>query len=256
VVVPAERLAPWLRHPERSGVLTDFDGTIAPIVDDPASAALSPGTDLVLARLARRYALVGVISGRPVAYLVERIGEIPGLVLAGLYGLERTGADGDGEWADAPSWRTEVDDVAAAAEREVPSGVGVERKGLSLALHFRAVPEQGGWVQRWAAGRAQQSGLVAHPGKMSVELRPPVETDKGTVVASLAAGLDRVCFLGDDRGDLPAFAALRGLAASGVDTLAVAVDSDEAPAELLAAADVIVEGPEGAVAVLAALAGD
>ncbi|HSS11457.1 MAG TPA: hypothetical protein VLL25_16350, partial [Acidimicrobiales bacterium] len=87
-----------------------------------------------------------------------------------------------------------------------------------------------------------------------VELRPPVEADKGTVVEELASGLDAVCFIGDDRGDLPAFAALARLAAEGRDTLAIAVNSDEAPTELLAAADVVVDGPSGVLDLLEALA--
>jgi trehalose 6-phosphate phosphatase len=255
VAAPPERLAGWLRHPERSGVLTDFDGTIAPIVLDPASARLLPGTDAVLARLARRYALVAVVSGRPVAYLMEQLGHMPGLVLSGLYGLERARDGSVDESPEAAPWRGVVDSVAGAAEVAAPEGVGVERKGLSLALHYRTAPELRGWVEQWAATQAARTGLVAHPGKMSVELRPPVQGDKGTVVASLATGLDRVCFLGDDFGDLPAFAALAALAAAGVDTLAVAVDSAETPAELLAAADVVVEGPEGAQALLVTLSG-
>jgi trehalose 6-phosphate phosphatase len=89
---------------------------------------------------------------------------------------------------------------------------------------------------------------------MSVELRPPLEADKGTVTAQLATGLEAVCFLGDDRGDLPAFAALSELATAGVHTLAVAVASDEAPDELLQAADVVVQGPEEALSLLEVLA--
>jgi trehalose 6-phosphate phosphatase len=90
---------------------------------------------------------------------------------------------------------------------------------------------------------------------MAVELLPPVSTDKGSVVAGLAQGLARVCYLGDDRGDLPAFAVLADLASKGVDTLAIAVGSDELPPELAAAADAVVDGPEGALAVLTTLAG-
>jgi trehalose 6-phosphate phosphatase len=108
-------------------------------------------------------------------------------------------------------------------------------------------------VEAWTADQALRTGLIAHPAKMSVELRPPVEADKGRVVTELAAGLDAVCFVGDDRGDLPAFAALADLAAEGVQTLAVAVSSEEAPPELLAAADLVVAGPEGALALLRAL---
>jgi trehalose 6-phosphate phosphatase len=254
LALPPARLSGWLRFPRRSGVLTDFDGTIAPIVDDPASATLLGGIDAILTRLAARYAVTAVISGRPVAYLLERVGPIPGLLLIGLYGLEQARDGVVEELPEAGAWRAVVDDVAGAADAAAPEGVGVERKGLSVTLHVRTMPGWAGWVERWAAEQAERTGLTAHPGKMSVELRPPLATDKGTVVSQLAAGLDRVCFAGDDRGDLPAFAALAALAGTGVETLAVAVGSDETPPELLAAADAVVDGPEGARALLAALA--
>jgi trehalose 6-phosphate phosphatase len=254
VTVPAERLAPWLRDPSTSGVLTDFDGTLAPIVQDPAAAAPLPGATPVLARLARRYARVAVISGRPAGWLVDRLGSPPGLVLSGLYGLEQARDGVVTELPGAAPWRATVEQVAGAAERAAPAGVGVERKGLSVVLHVRRAPSLAGWVRTWAVDQAARRGLVVHEAKMAIELLPPVPTDKGTVVDALAGGLSRVCYLGDDRGDLPAFEVLAGLAADGIDTLAVAVDSDETPPELLHAADATVDGPEGALGLLAALA--
>ena len=88
---------------------------------------------------------------------------------------------------------------------------------------------------------------------MSVELQPPVAADKGKFVRSLAAHLRSVCYMGDDVGDLTAFCALDDLAALGVTTVRVAVRSDESPATLLRAADVIVDSPLGAVALLRTL---
>jgi trehalose 6-phosphate phosphatase len=250
-----DRLAPWLRRPDRAGLLTDFDGTLSPIVDDPATAAPLPGAAHTLARLARRYAQVAVISGRPVAYLAHRLGTASGLVLVGLYGLERIKDGVVEELPEAGRWRAVVDRVATAAEQASPSGVHIERKGLSVVLHTRTAPQASHWVEIWTARAAGATGLVAHPGRRSIELRPPVAADKGTVVDELAQGLDAVCFIGDDRGDLPAFAALDRLSHRGIHTLAVAVDSDESPPELLAAADLVVPGPPGALAFLQALAG-
>ena len=85
---------------------------------------------------------------------------------------------------------------------------------------------------------------------MSLELHPPVAVDKGTVVEARAAGMTAVAYVGDDEGDLPAFAALDRLAALGVDTLKVAVRTPEASAEVLAVADLHVDGPAGALALL------
>ena len=78
--------AAFLAAPDRAAILTDFDGTLAPIVEDPATAHPLPGAADVLERLAKRYAVVGVVSGRPVEYLRSRLGD--GLWLSGVYGLE------------------------------------------------------------------------------------------------------------------------------------------------------------------------
>jgi trehalose 6-phosphate phosphatase len=86
-----------------------------------------------------------------------------------------------------------------------------------------------------------------------VELLPPIHADKGTVIRKWAAPLRSVCYLGDDLGDLAAFHALDQLATRGISTARIAVRSDEAPAELLQAADVIIDAPEGAAGLLRTL---
>lgn len=231
-------------------MLTDFDGTLAPVVADPLGAEALPGTAELLRRLARRYAVVAVVSGRPVDYLQPRLGG-ERVLLSGLYGLEgmaageRVEAEGAGQWAPVVA-----DVVAQATER---FGALVEDKGLSLTIHFRTAPEREAEVRSWASAETGRSRLVVRPAKASVELHPPMDTDKGTVVESLATGLDAVCFLGDDVGDLPAFAALDRLAAYGVHAVRVAVRTVEAPALLLERADLVVDGPEGAYALLEAL---
>jgi trehalose 6-phosphate phosphatase len=93
---------------------------------------------------------------------------------------------------------------------------------------------------------------VVHEARQSVELRPPLDVDKGSVVRRIAIQrrLEAACFIGDDLGDLPALAAVGELRHG----LRVAVRSAEAPAELLAAADVVVDGPPGALAFLRAVA--
>jgi trehalose 6-phosphate phosphatase len=226
-------------------VFVDFDGTLAPIVEDYESARPLPEAPTVLKSLADRYARVAVISGRPLSYLTHRLAGAGRTELIGVYGFERS------DQPSAPEierWRRVLEQEAEAAEAHAPDGVVVERKGLALTLHYRAAPRHRGWVEDFVRAAPD---LVAHPGKMSVELRPPVETDKGTVVAELSEGLNAVCFVGDDRGDLPAFASLARMADK--ETLTVAVDGPETPDELKAAAQLIVDGPQGALEFLRSL---
>ena len=248
-----ELLAPFRADPAGTGVFSDFDGTLAPIVDDPAAAAPLPGVVDVLAQLARRYGRVGVISGRPASFLQSHLGG-RGLFLSGLYGLEFVPEDGGVRTIpQAERWRPVVDQVAAAAGGGPVSGLGVERKGLALTIHYRVDPSREADARAWVEEQAEASGLVVHPARMSYELRPPVERDKGAVLAEAAAGRRQVCFLGDDRGDLSAFDALDRLAAEGTAVVRVGVESAEAPEELLERADVVVDGPQGSLSVLRAL---
>jgi len=250
-------LAPLLADPRSSALFLDFDGTLSPIVADPAEARPLPGVPGVLARLVGRFALVAIVSGRPLAFLAEALGPVPGLHVSGLYGLESAGPDGRGVVDPAAErWRPAVAEVAAAAAEQAPAGVGVEPKGLTVTLHWRSEPAAEAWVRGFAAGQMARTGLVAQPGRMALELRPPVALDKGTVVARLAPGHAAAAGFGDDLGDLPAFAALRALAAGGMAVACVAVVDAESPPEVAAAADVVVEGPVGALALLGRLAGD
>jgi trehalose 6-phosphate phosphatase len=252
----AEAVDRWVavaeRAPQEAGVFVDFDGTLSPLVDDPRDATPHPDAPAILSRLSRGFGRVVVLSGRPVAYLSSRLGGAGLTELCGLYGLERMRGDSPGVEIDAEAegWRSEV----AGAAEEAPAGVMVERKGLTVTLHYRAVPDGADRVGELAARLATAHGLVAHPGKMSVELRPPVDVDKGTVLRDLGTGLSAVFFAGDDRGDLPAFAELARMRLAGKATLGVAAGGPETPAEVVAAADLVVAGPPGVVGVLARMA--
>lgn len=242
------------RHPPTTVIACDFDGTLSSIVDDPAAAGPVPGALEVLADVATTYGTVAVISGRPVSFLAE-LGLPSSVQLHGLYGLERVVAGERSDHEAAAAWRPGVDDVVAASRAWAPDGIGVEPKGLSITLHYRTRPDLGDDVLRFAEAQAATSGLAMRPARMSVELHPPVAVDKGTVLRSLADGKGAACFLGDDAGDLPAFTALDDLAPAGLAAVRIAVGSAEAPPELLARADAVVDGPPGVVAFLRSLLG-
>jgi len=246
-----EALTPFRVDPGTVALILDFDGTLSPIVEDAADAVPHADVPDLLARLRDRFGLVAVVSGRPVEFLLPLLPT--GLVLAGLYGLELIV---EGERRDHPqagNWREVVDDVAGRAEVRAPTGVVVERKGLSLTLHYRSAPEQAAATAAYAEEEAHRSGLVARPARMSWELHPPIEVDKGTAVLDLVDDVRAVALAGDDLGDLPGFDALDELDDRGVATLRIAVDSPEAPLALLERADIVVEGPEGLVTLLESL---
>ncbi len=224
--------------PARAAVLLDVDGTLAPIVERPEDARVPDEARRELARLAGRYALVACVSGRPGAD-VERMLGVPGVAIVGEHGLEL--APEAGHWADALA--------TFAGSVDWP----VERKPLSLTFHFRRVDDEAAaraYLTR-VADAAETAGLVPRWGRMVLEIRPPVDAHKGTAVRALVtrAGVSRALYAGDDTTDVDAVRGLDGLELG----VRVAVDSGEAPPDLVAAADLVVDGTDGVLALLRAL---
>jgi trehalose 6-phosphate phosphatase len=247
-----DALGPLRAAAEASVLVFDFDGTLSPIVDDPAAAAPSDGVDDLLVQLARRYGAVVVVSGRPLDFLV---GVLPAEVdLIGLYGLEGREHGRRWEHPNGGVWREVIEDVVTAAQGCGPAGMRVESKGLSVTFHYRGQPELGPTVLEYATAKAERAGLDVRPARMSVELHPPIDTDKGAVVTRIAEDAKAILYVGDDLGDLSAFDALDRLRRDGVHAVKVAVASDEAPAQLLEQADAVVDGPERVRDLLADLA--
>jgi trehalose 6-phosphate phosphatase len=251
-VAPADHdeLAARLRdNPSRAGVFCDFDGTLADIVERPEDARPAEGAVDALAALVEPYSRVQVISGRPARFLLSHLGG-RGLHLAGLYGLEVV-REGEVQVAeDAKGWEPTVEEAVARLEEQAPEGLRIEAKGLSVTLHFRTAPELADTARTLVEEAAESSGLVVGEGRQSYELRPPVSTSKGTVLAEAAADLDAACFLGDDHGDLTAFDALDDLEARGAAVVRVAVRSGESPEELVRRADAVLDGPADVIAFL------
>lgn len=250
---PPHALVQVLRDdPTRTAILLDFDGTLSPIVVDPACATPIDGGPEALHRLSSSYAVVAVVSGRPVSYLRSHLPD--SLTLVGLYGIEEASGETVATHPGAARWRSIVDEVAATATAELPNGVGVEHKGLSLTLHVRAHPELAPVVDTWASHASSRSGLEVRRARMSTELHPPVATDKGTAVEALLGAVEVACFIGDDVGDLPAFDALDRFAEAGGTAVRFVVESPETDPRLRQRADALLTGPGAVLDLLQALA--
>jgi trehalose 6-phosphate phosphatase len=239
---------------------TDYDGTLAPIVDDPAEAVAAPGAVAALARLAGRVGTVAIITGRAAADAVSLGGlaEVPGLIVLGHYGAQRWQAG----VLSAPPAPPGVQTVREAlpgllAEVAAPEGTTVEDKGTALAVHTRRTADPAAalaLLREPLARLAMSAALTLEPGRLVLELRPP-GMDKGAALRGLAEerAASSVLFCGDDLGDLAAFAAIRQLRADGIPGCAVASESRETP-QVAEAADLAVAGPPGIAAFLSALA--
>ncbi|WP_024936447.1 MULTISPECIES: trehalose-phosphatase [Actinomadura] len=245
----------------------DFDGTLAPIVADPASARAHPGAAPALARLAPLVGSLVIVTGRPAAVAVEYGGfeGIDGLVVLGQYGLERWESGVLTEPEPPPGVaeaRAKLPGVLAAAG--APPETFVEDKGQALAVHTRRCAEPEVALERLRgiiAALAERTGLTVEPGRLVLELRPH-GMDKGKALRSFVdeftgargARPSAVLFAGDDLGDLAAFDAVDALRAEGVPGVLVCSGSAEVTA-LAERADVVTDGPAGMVELLETLAG-
>ncbi|PRY00687.1 trehalose-phosphatase [Allonocardiopsis opalescens] len=249
-------LAALCADPAGAVVALDFDGTLAPIVPDPAQARAHPGAAPALRRLLRRIDSVAIITGRPAGLAVE-YGGLAGLdrlVVLGGYGRQRWEAGRLSE-PEPPAGVAEARAAlpAVLSEAGAPEGTWIEDKGQAVAVHTRraAEPERAFALLRGPlVALAERTGLAVEPGRLVIELRPP-GIDKGTALRRYLAerGARSVLFGGDDLGDVPAFTELARLREQGLPGLAVCSGSAEVT-ELTRLADVVVDGPAGVVALL------
>jgi trehalose 6-phosphate phosphatase len=249
-----------LADPAAALIACDFDGTLSPIVPSPADARAYPGAADVLARLAASAGTVAIITGRPTADAVELGGlaNVPGLIVLGHYGAER--------WQAGTVTSTSAPDGAAEACRLLPGvltaagapdGVRIEDKGTAVGVHTRQAADPVGALDLLRApleDLARRTGLTVEPGRYVLELRQP-GIDKGAALRGLAAerAVRSVLYCGDDLGDLAAFTAVRAMRAEGIPGCTVASASPEAQS-VADAADLVVDGPPGVVALLTAIA--
>jgi trehalose 6-phosphate phosphatase len=269
-----EALQPLRSDPSHAAVLLDIDGTLAPIVRHADDAHVPEATRTLLIEIAKRYGVVGCVSGRR-AQAARQIVAIGSIAYIGNHGGEllRPGATRVELDPEVEAWGERV---RAFARRVYTSDhqrlrVRTEDKQAIAAFHWRGAPDEeaAAAAVREIAARAQEEGFAVHWGRKVLEVRPPVAMDKGMGVTALLSHvpgedglaaipeqrLTAALYVGDDATDIDAFRALRELERSGVlrGAVCAAVSSEEAPPELVGAADLTIDGTSGVRGLLEAL---
>jgi trehalose 6-phosphate phosphatase len=266
-----ERYAALVAAAGSSVVGLDFDGTLAPIVDDPDAAHIHPDAREVLLDLSAVVRAVAVITGRPARKVLalgglDEVGREIGdtgreLFVFGQYGYERWSSTQRRVVSPRPphglsGFLRELPRTLRAADA---GDAFVEDKGLAIAVHTRRLGDPVEAFERLEPKLrelAERYALVLEPGRNVIEIRSP-GMDKGVVVRTLAKEVDAggFVFAGDDLGDVEAFEAVAELRDQGLPTLLVCSASSEESA-LVDRSDVVVKGPDGVLDLLRRLTAD
>jgi trehalose 6-phosphate phosphatase len=258
----SELLRVWSEAPDSAAILTDIDGTLAPIVPTPDMSEVSAELKELLRRLTERYLLVAGISGRKTEDALDLVG-LADVVYFGNHGFEILRGGEVEVTPEALPYLEKVEELEKKAREELePLGAFVEEKGITASVHYRnAPPAVGERSVEFVKREGERLGLRITVGRGVVEARPPIRADKGTAVRALVEeyGPERAMFIGDDTTDLDAFRELEKLREEGAlkEILRIGVASEEGPPEITSEADIVViDGVEGVGRVLRALLGE
>ena len=262
----------------RPGVILDFDGTLSEIAPTPDAAVIHPRAAAALFRIAERYALVAILSGRAARDVESRVApriapspsmgegwdggeKVAGITYVGNHGAESIDGGELRVLAPPPDGIPRILAHLRAAMGDA-AGIVYEDKRFSASVHYRLAPDPSDAERRLRRtlddARDAVRGLDELRwfwGRMVLEIRPRAAVNKGDAIAELAERhrLDALIFVGDDTTDVDGMRRLSSI--DGVKAVGVAVLSDETPPALLDAADYAVRGVEEVAEVLELLAG-
>jgi len=243
-----------------AGFVTDVDGTISRITSPPSAATVDPAAHAALRELVGLLDVVAVVSGRDAEDARRMVG-LDEVVYLGNHGMERLEGDVLTVSPLATSYRQRVGAAVAALRSALDlPGVTLDDKGVTASVHYRQAQDPLA-VERVVVDAARRVaddlGLRVTRGRMVVELRPPIDLNKGTAVRELvvARGLRGVVFVGDDRTDVDAMETVIDLRAnSGIAGVCVGVLGPETPSVVRERADEMVQGVDGVARLLQQMA--
>jgi len=214
-----EVLAKELRAAKQILLFSDFDGTLVPIMDRPSDCYLDPAARELLSTLARHDRIAGIVSGRELLDLRNRVG-IEGIAYAGNHGLEMAGPGFQFKVPEAERFAPHIDSLSTLLRKVLADfpGAWVENKGLTASVHYRlmdppAIPALFETVSQLLVPHLQAHLFECRQGKKVIEIRPAVDWNKATAVGwlarrkSLASEEPLLIFIGDDETDDDVFRA-------------------------------------------------
>lgn len=244
--------------PSKTAILSDIDGTLHPIVERPDQIHFTDYIPSILEKLARKYAIVGLITGRSLKNALHFI-KARGIIYIGNHGLEIS-RNSKIEYARGvqefiPGIRRALDLINNGPLGKIP-GIFIEDKKVAVAVHYRQAPDRSSVVGQFVSQTAKELGLKVIRGRKVYELQPPVKVNKGTALVEIlkASGVNLALYMGDDISDIKAFRRLKAVAWHDFNAITVGVRSKEVKRlESEESVDYLIDSIDDAVALLHSL---
>ncbi|MFZ4516147.1 MAG: trehalose-phosphatase [Acidimicrobiia bacterium] len=251
-------LSSLITRPAATALICDFDGTLAPIVADPNAVHAVSGAAEALTALADVFETVAVVSGRPLAFLADRLGPTPGVDRYGLYGTEHLVDGAIVLHPDVAAFRPQVRELVVKLTALLPELRLEVKSDVMVVVHWRERLDLAAEAHSLVTAEAAARDLWTFDNRMAIEVRPPVAISKATTMTHIADASDIAMMCGDDAADYEAVVALDEHVRAGAlqTALAVAVDSDEILPAFRDRADWLAPSPERFVAALQELAAE
>lgn len=240
-------------HPANTVLFCDIDGTLAAIDPDATKVSLSPSTLALLTEALDSLAAVACVTGRDLE-IARKLVPIEGMIFAACHGMHMRFADG-AELID-PTAQSAAEQLELARTMAHTVGWSYEDKKLTISLHFRhsATPDLTARQMRDQISTVLDPSIIeVRDARMALELIPIGARNKGDAVRDVLANTSVATYavaIGDDRTDIDMFEVLRELS---LPSTSIAINSAEAPAELLESADIVVDSQAEIDAVLRAV---
>lgn len=251
-------IEPLRACPSKTAILSDIDGTLHPIVEKPDQIHFNDFVSVVLEKLAKKYALVSLITGRSLKSALSFI-KVRGVVYIGNHGLEVSRNSKIGYAKNVqkyiPNIRSALKLVSESDLSKI-SEIYIEDKGVAIAVHYRRAPAKLFEVEKIVNRIANNLGLKVIKGRKVYELQPPLDIDKGTALEEIIkqSEVNLALYMGDDISDIKAFKRLKKITLPNFQAITIGIRSSEvSEIENEKSVDYLIDSVDDSIALLNSL---
>ncbi len=259
VDISEQTLNKFKTNKSQSFLISDFDGTLSKIVAEPGAATIDEVAFKNFTALSEIFSFIGILTGRPFSFISRLLEEnlesgkkfTGRFLLFSLYGNERSELNKDFKFNSPEVFqysskiKYSLSELQTRKLMDLPKGVFVEDKGLTIAVHVRNSSTNVDDLISNINVRDEFPDFEVFKGREHFEIRPKRFLDKGDIIRELGQSLSGI-YIGDDTSDIPAFNAIDALSMNSKERsyLKVAIFNRETESILFDSADIVLDSQE------------